>query len=638
MPRVARASVALLACLAGTAGLPAGAAAASTCAYDAGSHRLSITGDADGGDTWLRRSGSRIQVRTSVPELIDCSGPDATVTNTDTIEWTDNAPSSLDRLSVFLNNGALAPGFTDEGTGNSEIEIVAHGSGAHSQVFVYDAGATDAVRAGTLGGETRVNLNPSEGVQDADIVASGLDALALYGTTGANTFDARGGAGTGSPLAAMLYSTGWYGDDTIHAGAGPSEIAGGPDDDTLIGGPSADELSPSDGDDVVDGNGGTDTITFTSTALQVTGVRLDLGDGAPQSTNEGTDTVEDIEDVVGSLGPDVLRGSAADNRLAGLNGDDVLSGEGGNDQLYGSYGNDTAGYDAAPAGVTVNLRTRTAQPTGAAGNDLLSEVENLVGSAFADSLTGDIYPNRLDGGDGGDTLSGYHGNDILAPGSSPSGGPDGADAVDGGVGVDTITYAGRTGGVAVRFGYPRNVGADPNGDGLSSPAEEGDRVHNVQNVTGGDGNDRLNAAAGVNVLLGGKGDDLIAGGAGADTLDGQDGADTVTYAGRGGRVAVRLDTVRNDGTDTDGDGVSEPGEENDLVLGIENATGGNGPDTLVATAATPTVNVLTGGPGADFLDALDGTSAVDRLVCGGAADTYRRDPSDTLSGCETAAP
>lgn len=101
-------------------------------------------------------------------------------------------------------------------------------------------------------------------------------------------------------------------------------------------------------------------------------------------------------------------------------------------------------------------------------------------------------------------------------------------------------------------------------------------------------------------------------------------------------MVVSLDDARNDGVDPDGDGISEPGEENDLVLGMENAVGGPGADRLVAPG--PEVNVLTGGPGADFLDAFDGSTAVDQLRCGSETDSYRRDPSDTTDGCETAAP
>jgi hypothetical protein len=70
----------------------------------------------------------------------------------------------------------------------------------------------------------------------------------------------------------------------------------------------------------------------------------------------------------------------------------------------------------ATAAVTVNLATTSAQNTGGAGSDTLSNFENLIGSAFNDILTGSASANAINGGAGNDTIKGGAGADILTGG------------------------------------------------------------------------------------------------------------------------------------------------------------------------------------------------------------------------------
>jgi len=56
--------------------------------------------------------------------------------------------------------------------------------------------------------------------------------------------------------------------------------------------------------------------------------------------------------------------------------------------------------------VTVSLGLQgAAQDTGGAGSDTLFNFENLTGSAYDDTLAGDAGTNVIDGGDGIDTVS-----------------------------------------------------------------------------------------------------------------------------------------------------------------------------------------------------------------------------------------
>ncbi len=94
--------------------------------------------------------------------------------------------------------------------------------------------------------------------------------------------------------------------------------------------------------------------------------------------------------------------------------------------LDGGAGTDTVSYATSAAGVTVNLALTTAQVSaGDAAGDILSNFENLTGSAFDDVLTGDASLNVLTGGAGDDVLEGGAG----------------ADTLDGGSGSDTASYA-----------------------------------------------------------------------------------------------------------------------------------------------------------------------------------------------------
>ena len=74
---------------------------------------------------------------------------------------------------------------------------------------------------------------------------------------------------------------------------------------------------------------------------------------------------------------------------------------------------------------------------------MLSGIENIIGSAFNDTLTGTTGANVMDGGAGNDSLSGLAGADTLVGGEgyTLTGGA-GNDSLDGGIGIDTAVYSG----------------------------------------------------------------------------------------------------------------------------------------------------------------------------------------------------
>ena len=161
--------------------------------------------------------------------------------------------------------------------------------------------------------------------------------------------------------------------------------------------------------------------------LEMTGGITRTGTTAADSLLGGS--MDDSLD--GGAGNDTLDGSDGIDTLIGQAGDDLLTGGLGNDRLDGGDGIDTASYLGATGGVSVNLAAGTA--TGAAGNDILISIENIWGSAYADTLVGSAGVNYFAAGQGADSVDAGAGDDLIRGGA-------GNDTLDGGVGNDTVYY------------------------------------------------------------------------------------------------------------------------------------------------------------------------------------------------------
>lgn len=372
-------------------------------------------------------------------------------------------------------------------------------------------------------------------------------------------------------------------------------LAGGLGNDSLTGNDAANVLSGGSGNDTLSGGaGGQDTLiggTGIDTAVFVGGavvVALDRHGNATASGGD-TDVLVGIENLTGSAsGSDRLSGNASDNVLIGLGGNDVLLGGGGNDTIVGGGGTDTliggAGTDhvsfaGLQSGVTADLNAGTARSTRPGNNNTtvvvsttINEFEGIVGSSFADSLTGlAAAASTLDGGEGDDTLAG---------GSA-------ADSLIGGDGVDFASYAGTT-AVSVNFSSA--------GSGRAVRAGVEDTLDGIEGVIGSSGHDTLNGSSGDEIFRGGHGNDIIAGDGGIDTAD---------YSYTNENVTIELDSAGG-ATAIAGAG------DIDTLSGIENLIGGRGNDVLTGNALA---NRLEGGDGGD--NTLIGGLGNDTLVAGG---------------------
>ncbi|CAN7397857.1 calcium-binding protein [Rhizobium sp. LjRoot254] len=88
--------------------------------------------------------------------------------------------------------------------------------------------------------------------------------------------------------------------------------------------------------------------------------------------------------INGGAGDDFLFGGDGDDILFGAKGDDTMEGGLGADQFRGGKGIDTVDYSAATSAVTAWIPFNNTG--GYATGDSFVKVENLIGSAYADSL------------------------------------------------------------------------------------------------------------------------------------------------------------------------------------------------------------------------------------------------------------
>ncbi|MBC6981701.1 calcium-binding protein [Caulobacter sp. 17J80-11] len=420
-------------------------------------------------------------------------------------------------------------------------------------------GAGDDVLMGGAGDD---RLDGGVGFDAASYADAASGVTVSLGVTGPQ---ATGGAGRDT-LVGIEDLVGSAFADVLTGDAGNNILAGGAGDDVLDG---------SGGDDLFDGGTGVDTVTYASAGA---GVAADL------TRAEGGDAFVSVENLTGSAFADTLRGDAGANVLSGGAGDDVLEGGDGADRLDGGAGIDTASYAGATGGVRVNLGVIGAQATIGAGSDTLISIENVTGSAFADTLRGNSGANVLIGGAGDDVIEGGSG----------------ADRLEGGAGVDTATYVNTAGGLGVTVDLRLTGQQNTGGAGM-------DVLLGFENLTGSRYDDRLTGDAGANVLVGAGGADVLWGGAGNDVLDGGAGTDTAVYSDAVSGVTVNLNAL--------GSAQNTGGAGTDTLLSIENVIGSAFNDNLRGNA---TSNVLDGGDGNDV---LDGGGGHDKLYGGAGIDT-----------------
>ncbi len=96
------------------------------------------------------------------------------------------------------------------------------------------------------------------------------------------------------------------------------------DGSTILGNDGVDTFRSGTSDESFDGGGGDDTVSYASGRAPVAGISVDnMAHGGNPSTE---DTLDEVEDVVGTREGDSITGNNVPNDLDGRGGDDVISG------------------------------------------------------------------------------------------------------------------------------------------------------------------------------------------------------------------------------------------------------------------------------------------------------------------------
>jgi len=541
--------------------------------------------------------------------------------------------------------------------------LVVGDTNAFPDIFVKDLLIGGILRAST-------DVTGAQGNARSFNASFSADGSYLVFQSGASNLVADSNGGTSDIFRVLNPFLAGGGIDTVQTSI-PYTLTGNVDNLTLLGGGHLNGtgnnlnnmLTGNAGNNVLDGGAGTDTVNF---ANATAGVLANLAAGT--ATGFGTDTLLNIENLLGSAF------------------DDHFIGDSGNNSLDGGPGMDTVSYVNAIAAVTANLATGIAIGF---GNDALLNIENLLGSSYNDNFTGSVANNVFDGGAGYDIVSyanatvGVTAN--LATGIANGFGVDTllniehligsafndiitgtsvGNYISGGMGMDTMSYANATGPVYVNLAL---TAVQANGYGadtllsienlIGSAYNDGFTGTNGNNVfDGGNGLDTVvyaNATAAVTVdlaagtasgfgndtlisiehLIGSDHNDVLTGTSGNNYLNGGAGYDAVSYANAtvGITINLALSTAQNTGFGTD------------TLLNVEHLTGSAYDDLVLGTRGT---NYINGNGGFDTVQYINvGGANVDLALTvaqntgGGGVDTLRNiegligtNYNDTLKG------
>ncbi|MEM7241515.1 MAG: hypothetical protein AAF429_04965 [Pseudomonadota bacterium] len=295
------------------------------------------------------------------------------------------------------------------------------------------------------------------------------------------------------------------GDDEILAGVGETMINGYLGDDFITGSYTAATIHGHEGDDTIDGFGvgslidggegddyiyvksigiaqieggeGIDTLDYSKVIWSVT---VDLGAGTANFIYwpSAVDSINGIENVIGSYIHDVIIGSDENNHLQGAAGHDVIQGGLGNDTLDGGLHNDTYIYELGDGNDTI---------IDAHGNDVIEFGPGITNSMISYEVSGD---------------------DLLI-------------YVTDGEDISTITIVDHTNNPIEQV-----ILDDGTTHAISGKENPGDPESDDLVINLGGGADIVNAGAGNDTITTNNGSDVITAGGGRNVIDGGNGKDT----------------------------------------------------------------------------------------------------------------
>jgi len=355
----------------------------------------------------------------------------------------------LNNINLIVGSGSYNGDTIRGSQGHDTIEGVAgsdqlFGEGG-DDIFIASDGYSSSYDGGTgfdtiLGdaGDNNIGLNSIENIELID-GSGGYNTLSINYWAGLTTLDVSN---------ITLINI-----DLILGSSRTETIIGTSSGDVIDSGGGRDVLYGNEGDDLfysrksgatIYGGNGNDTVDYSlNTSVNAGDINLVTGVADWIGTIWSTETLDSIENIIGTIHNDTITGDANNNTLDGNAGDDVLWGGAGDDVLiggtgvdvfYGDLGNDTVDYSAVTESLTITIAGGVNID---GGTETFTSIENLKGGSGSDIVIGDDGDNRLDGHIGGDTIQGGLGNDILIGGA-------GDDSLDGGSGLlDVALFSGK---------------------------------------------------------------------------------------------------------------------------------------------------------------------------------------------------
>jgi Ca2+-binding RTX toxin-like protein len=450
------------------------------------------------------------------------------------LETVPISPASITQLlTTFTDIGASNTNVDQSGPATSGNDIYQFKSGFFdSSDTINDAGGTDEIRIIDAATVIDTDFTNVSGVEKLvlgnfnNTVTLGAEAAQWAGSVG-GTLLVDASATTGSN-GTTLNASGFGASAAIDytAGAGNDAVTGGAGDDVMrfVG-------SSWGTTNTFTGGGGTDTLDFSGVSSALI---FELGAAGAVTVKSGSTT------IATASGIERIVGGSINNSFK------LLAGGSFGGSIEGNGALNTLDYSAYGASATVNLAdadTLAGSVTGISGT--VTDITNVTGSAFADTIT--------DGGIG-DTYQGGGDDDTYVFADDW-----GTDDVSDASGSNTLSFAGASAGVNVEF---TDVTYDIV---VTEGLNRLNVVGTFGEVEGSSGEDVFTAKLGVTVgadVLGGDGNDMFKVETGSDyagTVDGQAGAeDALDYTARGGNVDPGSATPNFSGTITNVEKIQHP--------------------------------------------------------------------------------
>jgi Ca2+-binding RTX toxin-like protein len=439
---------------------------------------------------------------------------------------------------------------------------------------------------GTNHGDTIFGSTASDNIQ------GGTGVNIFYASLGSDTLNGGNGTGhtntidfanetVGAIVNLTLGTASGFGADTLSnfnrfiGGDHGDTVTGTTSNDTLTGGQGADMFYATLGSDSINGGLGTPSNTINFANAGTHQVVVNLGSGT--ATGFGTDTLTNIQNVIGTNNGDTITGSTASNSIQGGTGNDIFYASLGNDTYGGGGGSDTLSYSTLGGGITLDIAHGTSTD-GANDTDSFNSITTFIGTDFGDKIFGSTGNDSVQGGAGTNIFYASLGSDTFNGGTG---------------GSNTIDFVLASNAVYVDLGQGTATGWGT------------DTFTNFQRIIGSNFGDTLNGSANADSITGGTGSDLIYATLGGDTLNGGTGAgiNTVDFAHASNGVVINLTNNVASGWGVD------------TISNFQNVIGSGFGDTITGSTGN---NSIRGGAGSDIFYATAGS---DTITGGGGTDT-----------------